>query len=226
MTPHIDEFLSRISNPNKVSVVYFYTKWCGFCKSLTPSWKKVASQLKKIPQVQLLQVDCERYPDIAKMHNVRQYPTIIAFKGSRTNYATLENTRTEGDLKRFVLNNTYEKQQNDIRNPVRELSMTDFVDTQSGRWMLLFHLPGCKHCTEIMPEWHKAAAKSVQKEWPVQFASLNCLTNIKIADSLKLAGYPTVMAVSNKNMVGIYYGSKDASKIMEYAQSTFSKSFI
>ena len=223
LSVHADAFLSKISNPNKVSVVNFYTTWCGYCKSFSQPWKQTARQLSDTPQVQFLQVDCDKYKDVAKMANVSQYPTVMSFMGSRTNRHVLNNTRTEGALKKFILNSVYEKNMLDVKRPVRELTMDDFVDTQSGRWMLLFHLPGCGACTETAPEWEKAAQHAIQNGWPVQFATVDCLRNWDISQSLQLTGYPTIMAVADKSMMGLYYGSKSASDILEYAKSTFSR---
>ena len=66
---------------NKPCFVAFTTNWCSYCHQLKPHWehfqnnyvKKNRNNSKKID---IVNIDCEEHPDIAKYHGVSGYPTI------------------------------------------------------------------------------------------------------------------------------------------------------
>lgn len=65
---------------NKLTVVDFYTTWCGPCKRMDPFIKEVKSENADI---NVLQVDAEAYMDISQRYNLEGYPTLIFFKGGQ-----------------------------------------------------------------------------------------------------------------------------------------------
>lgn len=57
-----------------VPVIVLYSQnWCGHCKKIKPTWKTFSDEYKKI---KIIEIDCGKYPDIAKKHNIKGYPTI------------------------------------------------------------------------------------------------------------------------------------------------------
>ena len=56
---------------NKV-LVDFYADWCGPCKMLSPI-------LEEINDIDILKVNVDNYPDIAKDYGVMSIPTLIIF---------------------------------------------------------------------------------------------------------------------------------------------------
>ena len=65
---------------NKLTVVDFYTTWCGPCKRMDPFVKQVKAENADI---NVLQVDAEAYMDISQRYNLEGYPTLIFFKGGQ-----------------------------------------------------------------------------------------------------------------------------------------------
>lgn len=65
---------------NKLTVVDFYTTWCGPCKRMDPFVKEVKAENADI---NVLQVDAEAYMDISQRYNLEGYPTLIFFKGGQ-----------------------------------------------------------------------------------------------------------------------------------------------
>lgn len=63
---------------NKLTVVDFYTTWCGPCKWMKPHVLRAASELKE--QANVLQIDAEAYPEISGRYNLEGYPTLIFIK--------------------------------------------------------------------------------------------------------------------------------------------------
>lgn len=65
---------------NKLTVVDFYTTWCGPCKRMEPFIKEVKAENVDI---NVLQVDAEAYMEISQRYNLEGYPTLIFFKGGQ-----------------------------------------------------------------------------------------------------------------------------------------------
>ncbi len=68
---------------NLVPAVYamFYTDWCGYCKQTHPAWEEVMRNMNGYKGVQIVKINCEENPELAKKHNVASYPTIKLLKG-------------------------------------------------------------------------------------------------------------------------------------------------
>ena len=63
---------------NKLTMVDFYTTWCGPCKRMAPSVLKVKSEMKDV--VNVMQIDAEAQADIAGRYAIEAYPTLVFFK--------------------------------------------------------------------------------------------------------------------------------------------------
>lgn len=55
-------------------LIKFYAPWCGHCKSLAPTWEKLAEVVGDAFHV--AEVDCTKNEDVAKAQGIRGYPTI------------------------------------------------------------------------------------------------------------------------------------------------------
>ena len=60
----------------KKCLVDFYAVWCGPCSMLAPTIDKIAYERGDI---NVLKVDVDQNPDIARRYNVRSIPTLILF---------------------------------------------------------------------------------------------------------------------------------------------------
>lgn len=81
-----DEVLTRESFMNiiaeeKLTMVDFYTTWCGPCKMMDPFVKEIKTENSDI--VNVLQVDAEAQFDIASQYDIQGYPTVIFFKNGQ-----------------------------------------------------------------------------------------------------------------------------------------------
>jgi thioredoxin 1 len=63
---------------DKLTMVDFYTTWCGPCKMMAPHIVKVKETHSDV--VNVLQVDAEAQMDISGRYNITAYPTILFFK--------------------------------------------------------------------------------------------------------------------------------------------------
>lgn len=72
-------FNNAISS-NELVIVYFTAKWCGPCKKIFPTYKKLASiEHRKI----FLKVDVDDNEDLATKYNIQSIPTFIFFKNGQ-----------------------------------------------------------------------------------------------------------------------------------------------
>ena len=74
------QFFDASIAENKLTVVDFYTTWCGPCKRMEPFIKQVKAENSDI---NVLQVDAEAYMEISQRYNLEGYPTLIFFKGGQ-----------------------------------------------------------------------------------------------------------------------------------------------
>lgn len=79
----------------KLTMVDFYTTWCGPCKMMKPHVLKLASENSDL--VNVLQVDAEDLVEISGRYNIRAYPTLMFFKKGQI-VKTLEGARMYEDL--------------------------------------------------------------------------------------------------------------------------------
>jgi thioredoxin 1 len=68
----------KIIKENKLTMVDFYTTWCGPCKRMAPSVVKIKSEMKDV--VNVMQIDAEAQADISGRYAIEAYPTLVFFK--------------------------------------------------------------------------------------------------------------------------------------------------
>lgn len=68
----------KIIAENKLSMVDFYTTWCGPCKRMAPSVLKIKSEMAST--VNVMQIDAEAQADLAARYKIEAYPTLVFLK--------------------------------------------------------------------------------------------------------------------------------------------------
>ena len=64
---------------NKKILVDFYANWCGPCKMLTEVFETVAPNI----DIDILKVDVDKFPDIAKEYAIMSIPTLFLFENNQ-----------------------------------------------------------------------------------------------------------------------------------------------
>lgn len=71
----LDDFLSY--ETENLVILDFYADWCGPCKALEPTIKKL---LNTFEDVEIFKINVDDQPDFAASYNIRSIPTLVYFK--------------------------------------------------------------------------------------------------------------------------------------------------
>jgi thioredoxin len=63
---------------SKLTMVDFYATWCGPCMQMDPFVKEIKSEKKDL--VNVIQVDTDKFTEIAEKYQIDALPTLIFFK--------------------------------------------------------------------------------------------------------------------------------------------------
>ena len=99
-----DSSFKDLVGKDKDALVAFTAPWCGHCKSLAPTWEKVAQDFASENGVLIAKVDCEapNAKATAEEAGVKSYPTINFYpKGSKEG-VPYTGGRSEADLITFM----------------------------------------------------------------------------------------------------------------------------
>jgi thioredoxin-like negative regulator of GroEL len=83
--------------------------------------------------------------------------------------------------------------------------------------MILFHLPNCKFCRDMMPEWNKFQAAH-QDDPKVTVYKVDGSKHPEIADTNKIRGFPTVIKVMNGKKT-MFTGERTAKALEEFLKA-------
>jgi thiol-disulfide isomerase/thioredoxin len=72
--------------------------------------------------------------------------------------------------------------------------------------LVLYYLPGCGFCTQMMPEWN-ALAKSHQGDSKVNIKKINCADKPEEAEANGIEGFPTIV-LFNSGDRKVYDGAR------------------
>lgn len=75
------------SESDDISIMYFYTEWCPYCKKAEPEWEKFKKHVDNINNtndyhVTLTKIDCDEKKSVADKYKVEGYPSVkLIYKG-------------------------------------------------------------------------------------------------------------------------------------------------
>ncbi|MBF0586667.1 thioredoxin [Prosthecochloris sp. N3] len=71
-----DELISQASSPVFVD---FYADWCGPCRSIAPTVKKLAEEFSG--RLTVVKINVDKQPDVAARFQVQGIPALLLFSG-------------------------------------------------------------------------------------------------------------------------------------------------
>jgi len=115
--------VSSLWTPSKPLFVKFYAPWCGHCKSLAPTWEKIAGTLKE--EVTIAHVDCTiEDHGFCTAFGVRSYPTLKLIHGGKV--YPYSDQRNEPELLAFARGGYKSAEPQDL--PRKPAVLSDFMD--------------------------------------------------------------------------------------------------
>ena len=77
-----DQEFNQTLHAQKWTFVDFYAPWCPHCQKLAPIFEETAQMLneKKVDDVKLVGVNCDRNAALCRRTSFRYYPTLILYK--------------------------------------------------------------------------------------------------------------------------------------------------
>ncbi|KAI4365711.1 hypothetical protein MLD38_021675 [Melastoma candidum] len=97
-----DTFNEVVLDETKDVLVEFYAPWCGHCKSLAPTYEKVATAFKSEEDVVIANLDADKYKDLAEKYGVSGYPTLKFFPKGNKEGEDYEGGRDLDDFVSFI----------------------------------------------------------------------------------------------------------------------------
>jgi len=89
MAASLDDLIKISTTPVFVD---FWAAWCGPCKTVAPSVKKLADEFKG--RLMVVKVNVDEQPSAASRFQVQGIPALMLFKDGEKNGAQLEHFRT------------------------------------------------------------------------------------------------------------------------------------
>jgi len=76
-----ENFFDHIGKADKYYIVKFYTKWCFYCRKMSPEYEKVVDYYAgKRDDIVIARIECGDNDEIALQYEITSYPQVIMFK--------------------------------------------------------------------------------------------------------------------------------------------------
>jgi hypothetical protein len=98
-------------------MILYKARWCGHCKMLKPQWKEFMIRMKKVPQLNIAEVDSDYMSSMDE--HVVGYPTIKMYHDNKP-VADFQEERSVSELQNFAMNNMPRPSHNKPKPVVRK----------------------------------------------------------------------------------------------------------
>jgi len=219
-----------------LTFVKFYAPWCGHCKSLAPTWDKLATKYKGAG-VNVAKVDCTVHAAPCTANGVQGYPTLKLFKdGKPIDY---QGARTIDAFDAFLTKNgaggaggaAAEKAAEpaaaaggaapQVKNGVYIITDDSFstaVNDVEHSYFVKFFAPWCGHCKAMATTWEEFAKSNTDSK--LRVAEVDCTTSKKACEQFGVRGYPTLKLLADSNAYA-YSGARQLDAFKTFASGGY-----
>jgi protein disulfide-isomerase-like protein len=101
-----DDDPKKVFSSTKPTMVLFYAPWCGHCKSMKPEYERLREKYNKIPNKNVVMINCDDHKDFASKTGIQGFPTLRLYKNPKDNkYVDYEGPRTADAIETFLSEN-------------------------------------------------------------------------------------------------------------------------
>ena len=196
-------FVREGFNDNSAKLKLFYADWCGHCTKFKPIFDGDLKNLIKssnIP-VELVAIDCEKYPEEASKYGVTGFPTLILEVNNKS--IKYQGEREPETIKQFIKKN------------INSGFVSEESNDNSAK-LKLFYADWCGHCTKFKPIFNKDLKNLIESlNIPVILETIDCDKYPEEASKYDVTGYPTlILEVNDKNYV--YEDKREPEQIIKF----------
>ncbi|XP_046625601.1 protein disulfide-isomerase A5 [Neodiprion virginianus] len=205
-------------------LVMFYAPWCGYCKKMKPEYEAAAAKLKQLNvKGMLAALDATKESSLAKLYNVKGYPTLKYFVYGEHKYdVTLRDTNAlvefMKDPKEPPPPPPPEAPWSQQESAVVHLTDSDYKQflKKKKHVLVMFYAPWCGHCKKVKPEF-TAAAEKFKGVSKVELAAVDCTVNTVTCNTYEIQGYPSLKYFNYfDKAVKNYVGDRTAEDFANY----------
>ena|ERR1700752_2715007 len=77
----VEDFTKKVSNPNRLVLVYFHADWCVPCVKLKPEIVALETESKEVCEV--LKLDADENPKLSEYFEINTLPTFMMYKNGK-----------------------------------------------------------------------------------------------------------------------------------------------
>lgn len=208
--------------------IEFYAPWCGACKALTPTWEKVATELKGV--VKIAKLDVTNSTKVKERFAINGFPTLFLFsngrqyefKGSRLFPQIVEWAKGGWKETRSMPvppadPKSIKEEEQDPESDVVVLKDDNFESSvQMGFksvWFIEFYAVWCGHCKQLKPVWEILAT---ELKGQVFVGKMEANQNLETSKRFAVNGFPTLVVVDQGNYYE-YSGGRTLAELKNFA---------
>jgi len=102
-----DDDPKTVFSSTKPTMVLFYAPWCGHCKSMKPEYEQLRKKYMKIPNKNVVMINCDDHKEFASKAGVQGFPTLRLYKNPKDDkYIDYEGPRTADAIETYLSENS------------------------------------------------------------------------------------------------------------------------
>jgi len=102
-----DDDPKKVFSSTKPTMVLFYAPWCGHCKSMTPDYERLRKKYMKVPDKNVVMINCDDHKEFASKAGIQGFPTLRLYNNPKANkYVDYEGPRTAEAIESYLSENS------------------------------------------------------------------------------------------------------------------------